>query len=519
MRQKLLSAFLLASLAPLLFTGMQQAAAATSIGISPAYPRKDNERTSNIFVLTIKPGENVKDGVRVFNYSKERKTVQLRAVDSIQSTSGAFSCRQDAEDRKDVGAWTKLDVPKVTLEPESNKVVDFTITVPAGAAPGEHGGCITAQDDDSFAAKSGAGIQLGFRSAIRMAITVPGKIVKELSLQRVEVKRTASGDYTVSPIAKNTGNVSLDLKTRAQVVSVFGQESPVQLAEYPIMRDTTTGWAFTFKRPYWGGFYRARTSISYNADPTAGLGEHVNDTKKVRKDTGYFVMWPAIPAAMVEIAVPIFIIFLAIVLFLRKRRKRHVRTKWQQYTVKQGDSVTSLAIERKTKWKKIAKTNSLKAPYLLQPGQQILLPPLPKQSADWLVEETPAHTQLTEAVEAPAEKSAAPKSPEPMRSPVQAAPAASTWASPRDDTHDSSAYDEYGEPIPDWREGADETEIEKIEHIDGASFAAQYRADWDDAEEKPTKKKPAKRTIAKKKTSVKKSTQATPKKKTPKKAP
>ncbi len=513
---------MLASFTTLLFTGTQLASASATIGISPAYPRKDNERTSNIYVHTIKPGESIKDGVRVYNYSKERKTIQLRTVDSIQAVDGSFSCRQDAEARKEVGVWAKFDAPKVTLEPGANKVIDFTILVPKGVSPGEHGGCVTAQDDDSFAAKSGAGIQLGFRSAIRMAITVPGKIVKELTLQRVDVKRIDSGDYTVSPIAKNTGNVSLDLKTRAQVVDVFGRESPIQTAEYPIMRDTTTGWAFKFTRPYWGGLYKARTSISYNADPTAGLGEHVNDSKKIRKDTNYFYMLPAWPAALVEIALPLFIIFCIVLLLHRKRRKRQVRTKWQQYTVKQGDTVTSLAEERKTNWKRISKINNLKAPFLLQPGQQILLPPAPKQPEDWLVEAAQAHTQPTEAV---ATSQAAPKAsspavaPTPSRLPlprvpsVKAAPVASEWASPRDDTHDSAAYDEYGEPVPDWREGADDEEIEKIEHIDGASFAVQYRADWDEAEEKSATKKPAKRS-----TNAKKRTQVARKKKTPKKA-
>ena len=489
MRQKLLSAFLFASFAPLLFTGVQQVSATASIGISPAYPRKDNERTANIFVSTIKPGESVDDGVRVFNYSKERKTVQLRAVDSIQAIDGSFACRQDSEARKEVGSWTKLEALKVTLEPGASKVIDFTITLPKDVLPGEHGGCITAQDDDSFAAKSGSGIQLGFRSAIRMAITVPGKIVKELSLQNVEVNRTETGDYTVSPIAKNTGNVSLDLKTRAQIVDVFGRESPVQTADYPIMRDTTTGWPFKFERRYWGGLYKARTSISFNADTSAGLGERVNDTKKIRKDTGYFFMIGAPEAIAIEIGVPLLLIALLIWKLRRRKQKKTLRLSWEQHTVVQGESIMSLAAERKTTWKKIARVNKLKEPYILQVGQIVLLPQAQKND-DWIVvgesaQTVPEAVAVVRAVEIPdraiePEKSSKKKTTQQIIDPI----VQTEWVSPRESTMYGSDDDNF----VDWREGADDEEIEKIERIDDVLLAARYKNVWDEDELKSEKR-------------------------------
>ncbi len=511
------------TLSLLLFTHAPLALAAIgAIGGTPAYPLEDNRRTKSIFIETLKPGEVANEGIRVNNYTKETKTVVVGAVDSIAATDGSFSCKQDAEKQKAVGTWVKFKTKEVTIAPESNQVVDFTVTVPEGQSPGEHNGCITLRDKGDTGSKSGSGVLLSFRTATRLSVTVPGKIIKALAFKEIKVARLKTGNYTVSPIVHNSGNVSLDTSSRVQLVNVFGQRSPIKLATFPVMAGATTGWNFEFKRPYWGGVYKAQTSINYNADPTAGIGEHVNDTKKIRKDTEYFYMLPALPAALVEIAVPLLAILSLVFLAHRKRRKRQVRTKWQQYTVKQGDTVASLAEERKTSWKRIAKVNNLKAPFLLQPGQQILLPPLPKQPADWLVEETPVHTQSTEAVQAPTVAPAAPspvEAPAPVRpsSPraplTQAAPIATSWASPRDDTHDSAAYDEFGEPIPDWREGADDEEIEKIEHIDGASFAAQYRAEWDDTEEKASTKKPAKRTSTTKKRAL-----TTRKKKTPKKA-
>lgn len=539
MRQKRRTVSLLVSVtALLLFTHVPLASAVegAAIGISPAYPSADNERSSSIFIHTIKPGEKAKDGVRVFNYTKKVRTVEIRAVDSVAAVDGSFSCRQDSEKRQGVGEWTTLTTQKITLQPESNEVVDFTISLPKDISPGEHGGCITAQDSGSFASKtgSGGGIQLGFRSAIRIAVRVPGDIVKQLSIQRIDISRTKEGDYHISPIAKNEGNVSLDVTTRAQLVDIFGRETPIQTAKYPIMPSASMGWAFLFDGPYWGGMYKARTSISYNADPNDGIGVNQGELKKTRLESEYFFAIPAIPAALAELAVPAFIMYLIIALVLRRRNKKQIRTKWQQYTVQPGDSVVSLGAGYKTKWKRIAKINNLKAPYLLTEGQQLLLPAKPKQADDWLLDKTPSHTQLTEAVEPPVTPTRPDRAPSPeaspvvARSPEVAKPAQtppvtavqSTWvAALKEDRSDSAAFDEFGDPIPDWREGADDEEIEKIEHIDGANFAAQYRTAWDEEIEAPVvKRAPKKQSPAKTAKTKAKSTQSKTKKRATKKA-
>jgi hypothetical protein len=67
-----------------------------------------------------------------------------------------------------------------------------------------------------------------------------------------------------------------------------------------------------------------------------------------------------------------------------------------------------------------------------------------------------------------------------------------------------------------WRDGADSEEIEKIEHIDGAMFAAQYKNAWNEDEEKTVKiKSSAKRSSS---TAKKRKTTTPSKTKTPKKA-
>ncbi|HPR09704.1 MAG TPA: DUF916 domain-containing protein [Candidatus Saccharibacteria bacterium] len=346
-----------------------------SIGGNPAYPRPDNPRSANIFIIELKPGAQGKDGIRISNPTTITRTVNLGAVDSIAAVDGSFSCKQNKEATKEVGKWIKLGKNQITLAPGKEEVVDFTVTVPTGASPGEHGGCITFQDTKSYAKTSGAGIQLGFRGAVRLAVTVPGEIKKELTIVRITTSRNPDGSYMVSPVAKNSGNVSLDVQARAQLRSIFGQKTRVlDDAKYPIMPGATMGWPYRFERPFWGGFYKAYTSLSYNADPSSGIGENVSNTQKARKESGYFLMVPAPLAIGIYAALLLLVFGGPIYWLLRKRKKKSIKKKWQKYTVRQHDTIMSIARMHTIKWKKLAKINKLKPPYELEINQTLLVP-------------------------------------------------------------------------------------------------------------------------------------------------
>ncbi len=140
------------------------------------------------------------------------------------------------------------------------------------------------------------------------------------------------------------------------------------------MPGATMGWPYTFDRPFWGGFYKARVSISFNADPTAGIGEKTNEVKKIRGETGYFFMVPAPKAIAVYVAVVLVLPLLFIWRVRKIRRHNNLKKKWQPYIVENGDTLAALAISQGVRWKKLAKVNHIKPPFILKSGQEILLP-------------------------------------------------------------------------------------------------------------------------------------------------
>ena len=452
------------------WSGQRVWAAASDVGIEPAVVDEHNPRTQSIFIMSVKPGEQGKNGVRLVNSGKSSHTVNVYAVDGTTSVDGSFSCRQKAEPVKLVGGWVQLEKQDVTLEPGEQTVVNFTVDVPKGVEPGEHNGCIAVQDQANLPAKTGEGILLGFRSAIRLAVVTPGKIVKKLELKRVDVTRQKTGEYQVSPIAHNTGNVSLDVKSYAQLFSVFGQQSVLKSdATCPVMPGATMACPYTFEQPYWGGIYKAKTSLLYNTDPNTVVGQTTHEQLRVSKDSAWFFARPALPAALAEVSVLVVLVWLIATPIRRVIRRRRIIKRWEKYVVQTGDTLMTIAAARGASWRNIAKHNHIKAPYIVEVGRPIIVPK-PKQTKmqrsvkkskkseiDWFDDELATPN-------VPVQQAASEATPPVRTEAVRPQPSATLptdWISPRESSYD---LEEYDEDFVDWREGADRREVVSIEH-------------------------------------------------------
>lgn len=348
------------------------------IGGRPANPRADNPRSQSIFVYELEPGESYSDGVEVFNNTDQTRTIQIGSVDSSLASDGAFACAQEAEPKVDVGSWVELASRSVTIPAGDSQVVDFTITVPKDASVGEHSGCITIQDTQTERDPNQSGVVLSFRSAIRIAITIPGDIVKALSFGPITVSRspTDASIYTVQPSLINAGNVSLDTALDIRFVSLFGLSNETKSASYPVLPGSSAKWNFDFNKPFWGGWYRADVTATYNNNVADGLGENSQNSQQTTSaSSGFVFIEPSPLAAAIELFL---LLLLTAIIFLLVRRIRHRRVvakHWTHYTVQEGDSLQKIAKTKHTSWKKIATANKIKAPYHLEPGRRIKIPP------------------------------------------------------------------------------------------------------------------------------------------------
>lgn len=159
----------------------------------PAFSIAPADRTP-YFVLHLTPGSTVTRRVRVTNVGNRSGEVRLSGVDATTgATTGAVYLAQGAA-RHAVGGWLAVSSSSLTLAAHRSALVPFTITVPAGAVPGEHlGGLVAAP-----VVPATTGVSHRGASAFRVVVNEISVVGVEVRLPGAAVHRMTIGDVTAS---------------------------------------------------------------------------------------------------------------------------------------------------------------------------------------------------------------------------------------------------------------------------------------------------------------------------------
>jgi len=366
--------FFVSTLVFLVLPGQAKAIEYGGFGGRPANPRSDNPRTESIFIYTLEPGEEKLDAVTVINNTPERKTLLVYAADSTPSTGGAFACKQFSEDKQSVGAWITVSKSEVTLDSGTNETVPFTIRVPQSAGVGEHNGCILIQEK-KVKNENQSGVSLSVRTGLRVAITIPGDIVRKLELAGFTLSDKPEG-YLLHPQVRNIGNVSIDADVQVVTKSVLGFTVMEHGGEFPILKGEVSDWNFELPKPFWGGWYRSSFAVEYDENPEASVGiQSGKNLTLLKGDTIWFFSFPTIKGLILELLILVLAAYLYRNYRKFKKHKYAVKNDWIDYRVKSGDTINSLADQFNISWKSLARANKVKAPYALEVGIVIKVPP------------------------------------------------------------------------------------------------------------------------------------------------
>ena len=127
-------------------------------------------------------GQSKKDAVILTNQTDKEIKIDLYATDGLLTNTGAFTCKQRADKKEQVGTWIKLSKEQVTIPASGETKVDFDVTIPQKTDVGEHNGCIVYEASDSKPSGEG-GVQIKTRQAIRLVNTIPGDLKREVSIE------------------------------------------------------------------------------------------------------------------------------------------------------------------------------------------------------------------------------------------------------------------------------------------------------------------------------------------------
>ncbi|MEU1330406.1 hypothetical protein [Streptomyces sp. NPDC005865] len=152
------------------------------------------------------PGSVLQDTLSVTNPGPKPRTVSLRGADADNTATGAVSVTPAKGRPKETGAWLTFARRRVTVPPRTRAEVPFTVTVPAGALPGDHPGAIVA---------SGGGRTVG----VRVHLRVGGPTLSALTVERV--KLDADADRITYDLV-NRGNTVLTPRLTVHAEGWFG---------------------------------------------------------------------------------------------------------------------------------------------------------------------------------------------------------------------------------------------------------------------------------------------------------
>ena len=331
------------------------------IGGRPAYPDPENPRTESIFIFETVPGATEEDGVTVINSTQEEKTILVYATDTTPSSGGGFACKQYSEEVTDIGSWFELERNEVILEPGTNRIIPFTLTVPEDVDVGEHDACIVIQEKPD--GETEAGVNLSFRTAMRTMILIPGDIIKKLSIDELSYFQTDNEKNIIKLALINSGNVSIDADIELITTPIWGGK-PFGVNEgiYTILHNNTQDLNFDLDDNPWGGIYRTTAKVVYESD----IGQETLTEEIV------FAIIPSVYAIGIYAEVLILTILIIYLLIILKKKSSKKDT--EIHIVKKGETLESIAKAKKLKKRVLAKINKKKSSDVIIEGEEILVP-------------------------------------------------------------------------------------------------------------------------------------------------
>lgn len=420
----------------LLSFGFFQTAEAIEYGMlggKPANPDPGITNSGSWFIYNLNPGEIKDDGILVMNLFDSPNEILVYAADTTPSSSGGFALKQFSEDKKEVGAWVKFypdsppqffqeiltkkenkisaicrlsreemqkefgkkpiisdaqfqelgnwclgkDSVQIPLAAKEKKIIPFVISIPATVDVGEHtGGILVQKVTPEDTTSNGSSVKLTTRVGVRIYETVPGEIVRKLSLENFKIIKNFSEfnfsdwlgekrpkEYLIQTSIVNNGNVSVEHNNNIVIKNILSGKEEMRERKFQALKGDKFVANLSWEKPL-AGYYSFRPEIKYQ-------GSGGEETLALAPIGLLVIPWR-------EMSIVAFILILAGLgywLWRRNWRKKYGGIGWEEYKVKKTDTVAKLAEKYKIGWKVLVKTNKLKAPYLLEAGQTILAPP------------------------------------------------------------------------------------------------------------------------------------------------
>jgi len=172
-------------------------------------------------------GVTINDSVSVQNYGNVSLNLRVYATDGINAPDGSFALLSGDQKPADVGSWITLAQQNVTVPAGQQLIIPYTLTIPAGADPGDHVGGIVASNEVATKPGKKNTLLVFRRTGVRLYLRVYGQLRSNLATEDFRVSydgglNPSNGKVRVRFRLVNRGNVRQAGSYHLKVEGAFG---------------------------------------------------------------------------------------------------------------------------------------------------------------------------------------------------------------------------------------------------------------------------------------------------------
>jgi hypothetical protein len=240
----------------LIVPGTAAAAGPARLGLTPV------GQPGAYFQMTLAPGERHEARVEAANFGTEAAEARTYAADVYSLVNGGFGAELYGETPDATTRWISYPTQQLRLEPREAVHVAFVISVPVHTPPGEYVAALVIESTEPMRGSGPLALSQVTRSAIAIAISVPGPREPVLAIGSVQ-HRTVAVHSILAFAVNNFGNVHLAPAGRFALRDADG--SPMEAASVRI--DAVYAWTGTLleaplRQPLRPGVYCAELSLT-----------------------------------------------------------------------------------------------------------------------------------------------------------------------------------------------------------------------------------------------------------------
>jgi hypothetical protein len=243
-------------------------------GIAPV-PVSDPSVTANgYFVYKVQSRGSVTGSVMLKNPSSRPLTLQLAAVSAMTSQAGGSAFAASDATPEGAATWLKFAESSVILPAGMQKPVDFTVSVPHSARPGQYLTGISAYIANvpptagagQGGNRLGASVTMQMRYVIGVQVDIEGAWTPSLKVDSVALVQQPSGPF-IGVHMKNDGSVFLKPSGTIVMTNTAGKrvlDQPIKMGTF--VPNTEVVYPVRWVGELAPGTYQVQVSLDYDKD-------------------------------------------------------------------------------------------------------------------------------------------------------------------------------------------------------------------------------------------------------------